>query len=128
MIYDETIGKFFIPEAITRMGINCGKIIGCSLDNQKIEDFITTFVTYIVFQRIGLFWIIKSNKNLHFDFQNHCTSWILNGPWYNTSICSQLHGLLFEDYFTTSKRDKYDIMCSIEAHGKTEISQQEQTC
>ena len=57
------LANFFIPEAITRMGINCGKIIGCSLDNQKIEDFITTFVTYIVFQRIGLFWIIKSKKN-----------------------------------------------------------------
>ena len=33
-------------------------------------------------------------------------------------MCSQLHGLVFEDYFKTDKRDKYNIMCSIEAHEK----------
>ena len=44
-------------------------------------------------------------------------------------MCSQLHGLVFEDYFKTDKRDKYNIMCSIEAHEKkTEIGQREQTC
>ena len=37
-------------------------------------------------------------------------------------ICSQLHGLVFEDYCTTAKCDKYNIMCSIEAHEKNQKS------
>ena len=39
-----------------------------------------------------------------------------NGPWYNTMICSLSHGSLFEDYITTTKRDRYNLMCSIESH------------
>ena len=72
----------------------------------------------MVFQIIGLSWIIYSNKDLNFDFQNHFPSLRLNGPWYNTMIYSQLHCSSFEDYFTTAKRDNYNIMCSIESHGK----------
>ena len=87
-IYDETIDNGDVPEAVGVMCINCRKIIGCSLDNQKIENFITPFVTNMMFQNIGLFWIIHSNKYLSFDFQNHYSYWILNGPWYNTEICS----------------------------------------
>ena len=68
----------------------------------------------MVFHHVGLYWIIQSNKNLIFYFQKHCPSWLLNGTWYNTIICSRYHGLVFEDYFTTAKRDKYNIMCSME--------------
>ena len=42
-------------------------------------------------------------------------------------MCSQFHGSVFEDYFTTAKRDTYNIMYSIEAHEKTAISQRDQT-
>ena len=78
----------------------------------------------MVFQHIGLYLIIQPNKNLSFDFQKHCTSWILNGTWYNTMECPLLHGLVFEEFVTTDKHDKYNLMCSIEAHKKAEISQQ----
>ena len=88
------------------------------LDNQHIEYFITPFITNMVFENIGLFWIIKSNKNLHFYLKYYCTSWILNGTWYNTIIFSQLHGLVFEEYFTTVKREKYNPVYSIELHEK----------
>ena len=71
-----------------------------------------------MFRQIGLFWIIQSNKNLNFDFKNHFPSWILNDPWYTTTMCSQLYGSVFGDYFATAKRDKYNLMCSIEAHRK----------
>ena len=64
-------------------------------------------------------------QNLHFDFQKNCPSGIRNGPWYKTILCSQLRGLVFEDYFTTPKRDKYNLMCSIEAHKNKKISQRE---
>ena len=62
---------------------------------------------------------MKSNKNPYFDFQKQCPSWILYVPWYNTMICSLSHGFVFEDYFPTTKHDKYNLMCSIKAHKKT---------
>ena len=36
IIYDETIGNKYVPDAAGIMCINCGKRIHCSLDNQKI--------------------------------------------------------------------------------------------
>ena len=110
IIYDETINNKYVPEAVVIMCINCGKSVGCSLYNKKIENFITHFVTNIVFHNIGLFWIIQSNKNLSFGFQKTFPSWILNGPLYKATICSLLHGSVFEDYFTTSIREKYNLM------------------
>ena len=41
IIYDETIDNEDVPEAVGIMFFNCGKNIGCLLDNQKIENFIT---------------------------------------------------------------------------------------
>ena len=40
------------------------------------------------------------------------------GPWYNTAICSKLHGSLFEDFITHSKTDRYNLLCSIVEHDK----------
>ena len=74
IIYDKTIDNEYVLEDVGIMFINCGKSIGCQLGNQNLELFITPFVTNIVFQNIGLFWIIKSNKDLNFDFQKQCTS------------------------------------------------------
>ena len=119
IIYDETIDNKDVPEAVGIMYTNCEKNIGFLLDNQNIENFITPFVTNMVFQNIGLFWIIQSNKNLSFDFQKHCPSWTLNGPWHNNNICTRVYSLVFKNYFTTTKRDKYNLMCSIEAHEKS---------
>ena len=70
----------------------------------------------MVLQHDGLYWIIQSNQKLNFDFHLHCISWVLNVPWYDIKICPRLHGSLFEDYVTTDRRDRYNLMCSIEAH------------
>ena len=63
IIYDETIDNEDVPEDVVIMCINCGKSVGCLLCNQKIENFITPFVINMVFQNIGLFCVIHSNKN-----------------------------------------------------------------
>ena len=39
-------------------------------------------------------------------------------PWYNTDICSRLHGSLFEYFITHARTDRYNIMCSLVAHDK----------
>ena len=107
--YYETIVAENVLDAVGITWINCGKTIGCSLENKKIEDFITTFVTNMVFQNVGLSCIIQSNQELSFYFQHHCPSWILNGPWYNTTIFSLLHGSSFKDYVTTSIKYIYNL-------------------
>ena len=40
------------------------------------------------------------------------------GPWYNTAICSRLHGSLFEDFIAHARTDRYNIMCYLIAHDK----------
>ena len=40
------------------------------------------------------------------------------GPWYNTSICKKLHGKLLEGFFRNAITDRYNIICSIDAHEK----------
>ena len=66
--YDETISIEDVPEAVGIMCIDCGKSIGCSLDNQTMEKFITPFVPNMLFQNLGLSWFIKLNQKLNFVF------------------------------------------------------------
>ena len=44
------------------------------------------------------------------------------GPWYNTAIYSRFHEILFEDFITHSRTDRYDIMCYLVAHDKRQYS------
>ena len=48
----------------------------------------------------------------------HNSEWMIGGPWYNTSICKKLHGKLFEGININARTDIYDIICSIDLHGK----------
>ena len=70
----------------------------------------------MMFQNVGFYWIIHSKKELKFGFEHHFPSCILDGPWYNTKICLQLHGSYFEYCVSTSRRDRYYLMFSIEYH------------
>ena len=44
------------------------------------------------------------------------------GTWYNTSICKKLHGTVFEEYIRNARNDRYNLMCSIDAHVKQQPS------
>ena len=50
--------------------------------------------------------------------EKHNSEWITGGPWYNTSICKKIHGKLFEGFIRNVRTDRYNIMCSIDAHKK----------
>ena len=41
-----------------------------------------------------------------------------SGTWYNKYICEKLHGNVFERFIRNSRTDRYNIICSIDAHGK----------
>ena len=60
--YDETIVEENVTDTVGIMCINSGKIIGCLLDNQPMEDFINPFVTNVMFQHFSLSLIIQSNQ------------------------------------------------------------------
>ena len=49
------------------------------------------------------------------DEINH-PGWLNKVPWYNTAICSRLHGSLIEDSITHARTEIYNIMCSLVAH------------
>ena len=46
--------------------------------------------------------------------------WLNKGPWCNRNICSKLHGIRLEDFITQARIDRYNLMCSLVAHGRLE--------
>ena len=48
----------------------------------------------------------------------HNSDWFTGGPWYNISICNKPHGKLFEGFIINARTDRYNIVCSIDAHEK----------
>ena len=51
------------------------------------------------------------------DESNH-QDYLNEGPWYNTTICSRLHGSLFKHFITHARTGRYNLMCSVVAHDK----------
>ena len=88
-------------ESISIRFINCKKEIGLYLETSTLEELITKFVLNLILHHVGMLWRICSNKEMLYeiDESNH-PYWLNKGPWYNTSICSRLHGSLFEDFIT----------------------------
>ena len=100
---------------------NCGKT-GLSVKNTNYKDMITKFLLNIVLQNVFMSWIIETNQKLKYDIDKHNLDWTTRGLWYNTSICKKLHGTVFEKYIRNTITDRYNMMCSIDAHGKQQPS------
>ena len=32
--------------------------------------------------------------------------WLNKGPWYNTAVCSKLHGTVFEEFIRNARTDR----------------------
>ena len=52
--------------------------------------------------------------------ENNHPNWFNIGPWYNTDICSKLHGKVFEYFIKNARTYRYNIMNSIIVHNKQE--------
>ena len=52
---------------------------------------------------------------------NNHQDWLDKVPWYNTSICLQLHGSRFEDFITQARTDRYYLMCYLVPHEKLQL-------
>ena len=53
----------------------------------------------------------------------HNSYWMTCGPWYNTYICKNYMKKLFEEFIRSARTDRYNIMCSIDAHDKMNLSE-----
>ena len=80
---------------------------------------ITKFVLNTILHHLGMSWIICSNDEIKYEINeiNH-QDWVNKVPWYNISICSRLHGSLFEYFITHARTDRYNLMCSLVSHDK----------
>ena len=47
--------------------------------------------------------------------ESNNTNWLNKGTWYNTVICSRLHGSMFKDVITDARTDRYNLLRSISA-------------
>ena len=80
---------------------------------------ITKFVLNAILHHVSMSWIISSNKEMKFEIDESNNLDCLNkGLWYNTDICSNLHGSLFEDFITHARTDRYNLMSYLVAHDK----------
>ena len=77
---------------------------------------ITQFVLNAILHHVIMSWIICFDRKMKYkiDKSNH-PNCLNKGPWYNTYICSKLHGRLFEDFITYERTDRYNLICSIVA-------------
>ena len=58
--------------------------------NTHYKDILTSFVLNMVLHRVGMSWIIKTNKDLGYDMDQDNSDWMIGGPWNNTYICKKI--------------------------------------
>ena len=78
--------------------------------NTTYQYIIASFVLNTVLRHVGMLWIIETNQNLEYDMEKHNSDWITGGPCYNTYICKNLHGKVFEEFIINARTDGYNIM------------------
>ena len=72
-----------------------------------------------ILHHMGMLWMICYKEQMFYEIDEiHHPNWLNKGTWYNTDICSKLHGKLFEDFISHARTDRYNLMCSIFAHDK----------
>ena len=62
--------------------------------------------------------MIETYEKLKYDMEKQNSEWMTVGTWYNTSICKELHGNVLEGFIRNAITERYNIMCSIDAHDK----------
>ena len=118
--YDNECDNEKDVEIITIRCSNCGKQTGLSLDNMNVnyKDKVTVFVLNTLLHHVGMSWIIETHKRLKYDIYQRNQDWTTGGPWYNTSICQKIHGIVFEEFIRNEITDRYNLMCYIDEHEK----------
>ena len=81
------------------------------------DEIINKFLLNTMLHHVGMSWIISSNQEMEYEMdENNHQDWLNKGLWYNTYICSKLHGSRFVDFIKQARTDRYNLMCSLVAH------------
>ena len=67
---------------------------------------------------MSLSCIISSNNKIKYETVENNPDWLNKVPWYNTTICSKLHGTVFEYFIRNSGTDRYNFMSYITSHDR----------
>ena len=67
--------------------------------------------------------MIETKEQYKFSAEEHFIDWCTGGPWFNKTICQNLHSPMYEELFVTEGQDRYELMCVLHAYGKIIISQ-----
>ena len=59
-----------------------------------------------------------NHEELKYYMEKHNSECMTGGPWYNNSICKKLHGNVFDGFIRNWITDRFNIICSIDAHEK----------
>ena len=95
---------------------HCKKHVPFTLSETVTMDNIPIFIKAVVFPIFGISWMIQTREKFYFSVDEKFPRWCIGGPWYNTTICSNLHGPIFEVYFLTALQDRYKLMCGLHAY------------
>ena len=99
--------------------INCKKETSLYITTFTLKEIISKFVLHSILYHVGMSWIIFSKEELKYIIDGiYHPYWLNKGTWCNTSICSRLHGIMFEDFITHARTNRYNLMCSLVAHDK----------
>ena len=116
-----------VADLISIRCINCNKETELRLKDTPIEEIITKTKLNAILHHMGMSWIICSNNKILYEIEESIhPDWLDNGPWYNTTICSKLHGKIFEDFIRDARTDRYRLMCYIIAHDKKQPSYEDE--
>ena len=75
------------------------------------EDIIPDLIKFVVFNHVGILWMIQPKEQIEFDVDEVFAHWCKYEPCYNEKKCYNLHGPVFEYFFVTERKDIYELMC-----------------
>ena len=117
LFYDEHDEEGNVTDEIAIRCSNCSKDTRLHLNDKYIEEMITKFMLNAILYHMCMSCIICSNKTMLYEIEeSDHPDWLNKVPWYNTAIRSKLHGKMFEDVIAHSRKNIYNLMCSIVAH------------
>ena len=86
------------------------------MNYKNTRDKICVFVNDVVFKKVGLYWLIKSEKHSAYNFDQECSNWVDNGSWYGVTVFIKLCTVVFESFYVTTKKYRYGLICMYGAY------------
>ena len=109
-LYPEHNGGDHVVKALSIKCNNFHINPGLKLKDKTVEEIITQFVLNSVLHHVVLSCIISSNNKTKYKTEDKNPDWLNKYLWYNTAICSKLHGIVFEHFIRNNRTDRQNLM------------------